>query len=113
MRLGEAEPSATASVFLRAEKSAQRSRAAGVFASAAETAIPDERSAAAIPAQRELFIPIPGRIAVRGGGGEPFHSTISPRASGALYREIRPTAAAAAPRKSAAMPRIARSSPGQ
>src|SRR6266571_7373841 len=65
MRLGEAEPSVTASVFSRVEKSAGRSRAAGVFASAGETAIPDERSAAAIPAQRELFTPIPGRIAVR------------------------------------------------
>src|SRR2546425_346292 len=48
-----------------------------------------------------------------GGGGEPFHSAISPRASGAALREIRPTAAAAAARKNAAMPMIARSSPGQ
>src|SRR5947208_3361893 len=47
------------------------------------------------------------------GGGEPFHSALSPRASGAAFREILFTAAAAAARKNAAMPRIARSSPGQ
>src|SRR6266571_3451605 len=48
-----------------------------------------------------------------GGGGEPFHSALPPRASGAALREIRTTAAAAAARKSAAIPAIARSSPGQ
>src|SRR6266581_1741878 len=49
-----------------------------------------------------------------GGRGEPFHGTIPPRGC-AAYRlcEIRPAAAADAPRKSTAMPRIARSSPGQ
>src|SRR5262249_52988706 len=48
----------------------------------------------------------PGELAA--GGGEPFHLAVS-----VAPREIQPTAAAAVARKSAAMPRIARSSPGQ
>src|SRR5882672_537137 len=70
------------------------------------------------PAQDERGEPDPGEDAegkpqildeqpedLAGGGNEPFHPTVSLRASGA--------AAAATARNSAAMPRIARSSPGQ
>src|SRR6266581_4483642 len=86
---------------------------AGALARRAQDALDEEREAAGEEDRRAPGI-AEGQLAHdERGRRDPFHSALPPRASGAARREIRTTAAAAAARKSAAIPAIARSSPGQ